>query len=573
MKLPSIARAWTRARTRLGPPPEKEEERGTLCLSVCELGWQTTLQFPDEPDQANAESWSDADASVPPAEAIRRAVRTLSRAQRERIGAVRLMVSDPAIFLIDSRSARIRSADEAAIMQVGCYELGVKAALYSFVPFGQSSEYEMARAAYAFLSVEQAKEYLIALDSLASRLIELVPAPLLELAEAQTEAWATFELRSTGATLMLADPNTGIVLSRELDCGRGQFVAAVVEATAVSSREAIEGLQRRVCFQKEAGWLDAPPPMTATERALSKLLTGLKTEFGEWLEHFVHHRLANPPARVVLQGEVERVRGLSEWIAHAIGTPAVGGVDGHRRFVDTPGIAGRNLLEMAPAGMLTLGKTEYHFVDGRFRSHQPASGRADQSRLQHFGRLALRRPLGLKDQRKLALPAAAAVALGTALWLGAGMIDFKSPMDEALGTLAAAQAADGVLRQKLLAQPHLAPAAEPVLPWFDKLVAIAHAAPTGIRVVKIAASGADPAVDDKLVLEGEALADNNLAGISTMIDRLASTSSFMRGVGAITFGGAQMGEHGANGMLSFTINMSLTPRSGNGRPAPPGRRS
>ena len=265
----AITDAWARSRVRFARKPEKAEEPGALRLSVSETGGRRRWSCRTSRLKPPPNSWTDANVPITAVEAIRRAVRSISRAQRERIGSVRLAVADPAILLIDGRSARISSTDPAVIAQLGCQELGVDAVLFAFAPFGQSSEYEVARGAYAFIAVEQVKEYLIALDNLATQLVELVPAPLLELADAEAGAIAGFQLRNSAATLLLADPETGTVLCRQLEFGRSDCVAAVANATSVSPREAAEGLQRRICFQAEAGWAGAPMPMTATERALT----------------------------------------------------------------------------------------------------------------------------------------------------------------------------------------------------------------------------------------------------------------------------------------------------------------
>ena len=133
-----------------------------------------------------------------------------------------------------------------------------------------------------------------------------------------------------------------------------------------------------------------------------------------------------------------------------------------------------------------------------------------------------------------------------------------------------------MLRDALLRRTRSGPAAarEPSLDWFERLGAIANALTPEIRIAKLDTSGADPAVDDRLTLEGEAVAaDSNLAEISAMIDRLANTPAFMRDVGAISFGGAEMAENRTGDLLHFTINVSLAKAAkGGSRPAQPGRR-
>jgi hypothetical protein len=558
-----LARAWAGARARLAPRPAAPDAQGVLCVSVSELGWQATLLHSDDPaPQESADRGADGDAPVSPVEALRRAVRTISAAQRERIGSVRLLVDDPQICLADSRSTRIKSTDPVMIRQAGAQELGTKGALYAVQPFGRSSEHEVARGAYAFLSTDRAQDYLGALDSLAVKLVEIVPAGLLRLADAEGPPFAALDVRAASTALLLADPETGAVLSREVAYGARSFVAAVAEATSVSAKDAAEGLQRRACFRADAGADGAATPLTATERAVTPILAAFRAELLASVEYFQFQRLAGAPERLAVTGDADRVRGLAEWIGGAMDLSPEAGEGLHARFAAACPAPSLNLLESAPKGLLKVGKAEYRFVEGRFRADQaqparpgrPASGWAAAP----ISAASVREALAGLGVRRAALPAAAGLGLAVALWATVSGAD--AALDGANAVLAARAAEDAVLRTALVRRtgpPDEAGAS--ALYWTDKLTALAGAMPEGLHLVKLSTLGTEkPARDDRLVLEGEAAAGADpLARIANFIERLSADTAFMHDVAAITLDGTAAAENQGRGAVRFTITVAL----------------
>ncbi|MBV9785689.1 MAG: hypothetical protein JO264_17935 [Acidisphaera sp.] len=563
-------------RARIAARPAEDAAQSVLCLSVSESGWRSTLIHTDgAPPETAVEGAISDQAPTPLPGVLRRAVRAVTTAQRERIGSVRLLVADPTISVVDNRSARIRSSDPVAIRQAGAQELGSKGAIYGFQPFGSSSEHEVERGIFAFISTERAQDYLAALDSLAVKLVQIVPTPLLRLAGAAGPPFATIDVRATSSTLILADPETGAVACRELPVGVHSFAAAIAEATSIPMRDAAEGMERRACFRPDAGADGAVAALTATERAVGPLLAALRTELLASLEYFVFQRLSGAPERLEVTGEAARVCGLSEWIGRVFElTPAIG-ADLHDQFVAMPARGSANLLEDAPKGLLKIGKAEYRFIDGRFRPDQPIEaarpGRPARPVRGLFKQpvtaAVLRELLASVDGTRAVLPGLALAGLVFLLWttVAAEVAEANRSTD----VLTARLTEDAILRTALVRRTRPPPdegGTDP-LTWTEKLLAIARAVPGGMWLTKATASAdaAKAGVDSRLVLEGEvpSSSDDYLGRITGLIDRLSGDAAFMRGVASIHFDGASV-THGPEGDLAeFTITIVL------GAPAKP----
>lgn len=557
---------------RFAPRPPAPELRGELCLSVSETGWRATLRPGDgSAPETLQESLGTEQAALAPPDMLRRAVRAVTPSQRERIGSVRLLVADPAVSIVDNRSARIKSTDPAGIRQAGAQELGSPGAVFASKPFGQSSEHEVKRGVYAFATTDRARDYLGALDSLAVKLVQLLPASLLLLDTPEERPFAAIDVRATGSTLLLADPETGAVACRELAVGWRSFVAAMAEATSVSVRDAAEGLERRACFRPDAGASGSAGALaTGTERALSPILAQLRTELHSTLDFFAFQRMAGAPERLWVSGEAHRVRGLTEWIGHAAGLEPTAGQDAHVRFLATSAAGSANLIEGLPKGLLRIGKVDYHFAEGRFRPDQPEAparaARPPRELLQQRMTVALlRETLAAFDVKRVAVPALAVLGLGLVPWLS--IDSAAAERHRAAAVLAAAIDEDATLRSAVVrrARPPAAGDVEMRLYWTEKLTAIAEAVPDAVWITRAGVTaGAQPA-GDRLVLEGDvaaALADP-LGRVTELIDRLSANAAFMRDVSAISFDGVTVAPGPGGDVAHFIITVVLAgqPRS------------
>lgn len=580
--LNAAASAWARFRAHV---PDRQrnvaEAPLVLCISVSEAGWTTSLLDPSgQVLETSADEGTVPDLSpTTPVETLRRAVRAISAPRRERIGNVRLLISDPAVSVVDNRFARIRSKDPTVIRQAAAQEVGTKDAIFGFQPFGRSSEHEVERGAYAFLSSDFARDYLAALDSLAVKLVQLVPASLYRLAVgADGAAFAVIDVRASSSSLLLADPDTGAVVCRELGPGTRALASAIAAATSISLKEAAQGLERRACFRADAAAEDAPAPLTATERALHPLLALLRTELLASMEYFLFQRLAGAPNRLIITGEVERVRGLAAWFAGVLGAEPeiVSGSGFHAQFVATPPSACPSLLEGAPKGLLKLGKTNYHFVDGRFRPDQPEAPRRGGST----------RPVGQRRNMPLTVervreaftsvgslrriaPAALTLAAFIAL-LWATVSVSADELDRAGTVLSAGLAEDSVLRSSLARRiSTLQGASGPIhLYWTEKLLAITRAVPDGVRLTKLVVSpgAAKAAGDGRLVIEGEVSAADRdyLVRITDLTDRLTRDTGFMRDVKSVGVDGASVSSGPVHDIAHFTVTVLLGQRGARG---------
>ncbi len=572
MRNPAAALAPVLAplRTWLGLGKIALDRGDVLCISVSELEWRTTVLGRDMSAPTIAQARMPLDSKVATVDVLRRAVRSIAPAQRERIGEVRVLFDDPATCLVDNRSIRIKSDDPVAIRQAGAQELGAPGATYASQPFGESSEHELPRGIYAFLSTSHIQDYFGALDSLAIKLVELVPSGLVRLAKAADAPFALLDVRVAASTLLLADPRTGLVCSREIPVGVHNFAAAIAEATSVSVTEAASGLERRSCFATNAGAEGAPPPVTATERALAPILALLREQIGASLEYFVFQRLARPPEQLELTGEIERVRGLGAWLGAVMELPPQPAADLHAQMLEQPRPGFGNLLSTIPKGLLKVGKSEYRFVDGRFvpeGGHKPTPSRPAAQAAVSPGLKNMTRRLG-----DFAVPACIA-AIGL---LGAAAVAFTvtvqaETVNAANGTLSSALVEDGIIRSGLAKWVQEAPHAPPLY-WTEKLSAIAAAMPASLRLVKLSSSEEGTAGNRgaKLLLEGEAEAGTDyLRQISDLISQLSGDRRFMRDTAAISFDGATADRGGATNslgsvMMRFGVTITLKPKEGQG---------
>ncbi|MGI4978733.1 MAG: hypothetical protein ACRYG6_17475, partial [Janthinobacterium lividum] len=375
VRLAAHARAgWAGLRARLAAGAPGGEAQAVLCLAVSESGWRATLHPADgSPAIETAEHAVADEAPLSTPDMLRRAVRAISPATRDGIGAIRLLVHDRAAALVDNRVLRLRALDPVTLRQAGAQELGSAGAVHAFQPFGSSSEHETERGAYAFLPAERIGDYLGAMDSLAVKLTAVVPAWLACLG-AQHQPFAAIEVRAAGATLVLGDPDSGAVACRELAVGTRGFAEAIARATSVSLREAAEGLERRACLSSAGAAHGAP---STTELALAPLLATLRAELLDTLEFFTFQRLAGDPERLLVGGDAARVRGLAEWLGGVLGLSPEPAPEPDLALPDASDTAAQalNLLHDTPAGLLRIGRTDYRFTDGRFRSVQATQAR------------------------------------------------------------------------------------------------------------------------------------------------------------------------------------------------------
>ena len=561
---------WAGLRARMAAGAQPGEAQAVLCLAVSESGWRATLHPGDgTPAIETAERALADEAPVSTPDMLRRAVRAISPATRDGIGAIRLLVHDRAAALVDNRVLRLRALDPVTIRQAGAQELGSAGAVHAFQPFGSSSEHEAERGAYAFLPAERIGDYLGAMDSLAVKLAAVVPAWLACL-RAQRQPFAAIEVRADGATLVLGDPDSGAVACRELGVGTRGFAEAIARATSVSLREAAEGLERRACLSSASAAHAAP---STTELALAPLLTTLRAELLDTLEFFTFQRLAGEPERLLVGGDAARVRGLAEWLGGVLGLAPEPAPEPDLALPDASDAAAQalNLLHDTPAGLLRIGRTDYRFTDGRFRSVQ-----ATQARPARGPRASLRGLAGQKlslpvlRQTALALaaiprPAAAAPALAAAvlcLALWATVAAAGSATAQAEARLSQRLADDAILRHAVLHPRLPPPAPPPSQPWSAKLSRMAALVPDGIRLTALTTLP-DPAVParQRVVLEGEVPAgpgEDYIARVAAFIDRLQTDPVFMKDVVSIGFEGASVVQ-GPPPAADFTVSIVLAP--------------
>ena len=555
MKLPPLP-AWLRLARR------ETADGDLLCIGVSELGWRTTLTSADE-QPVTTDAGRSPTENATPFEVLRRAVRSITPAQRERIGRVRILADDPAIALLDNRSLRIKSDDPVAIRQAGAQELGVSGATYAFLPFGASSEHEVPRGIYAFLSTGRMQDYLGALDSLAVKLVEFVPAGLLRLTAETKAPLAQIDVRATTCTLLLADPHTGLACCRELPLGVHRLAAAIVEATSVSITDASAGLERRACFAPDAASETAPPPTTATEKALLPILTAVREQLLLSIEYFTFQRLAAAPERLLVTGEVDRIRGLAAWLGSTLDLAPESEPDLYASFIAQAAWPGANLLATVPKGLLKIGKSEYRFSGDRFVTE-------DRLKPTTPSKVVTPGPPWVEMLKNRLEPLAVPICAGAILLAGTATAALTASTQSALledanVTLAAALVEDGIVRSVLAKRSASTSADTVALYWTEKLQAVSAAMPDGLNLRRFVSSADTPSAarDAKLTLEGETTSgESSIRQVDDLIRRLKANPRFMRDVAAINFDGSNSDRGGrddttTSASMQFVITVVL----------------
>lgn len=552
-------------RSRFAGAPAAALPQGVLCVSVGHSTWRTTL-FREGEAPLHATSPEILPGAPPssPLDMVRRAIRTVTPGQREQIGRVRLLVSDPAIVLVDNRLSRVRASDPVAIRAAGAQELGSADAIYGFQPYGVSGEQEAERGVFAFMSSSLARDYVGALDSLATRLVELRPLPFVRLSQGEDQPFIALTVGSTSCDLMIGDPESGALTSRVLPLGTQSFAKALAEATSIPLRQAAEGLARRNCLPSPAE-SSAGAPATATERALRPLVELLRTELLASLDYMRFQRLGNTPELLLLDGEVDAIRGLQAWLEHLLPLETQRAADPHALFADSAVVPAANMLEGSAKGLLKIGKSEYAFQGGRFMSDQPVAAR-----------VAPPRPVGARmdpvaagrawlaglDTRRFAVPLGIA-GLGAAAVL-LSLAQASAARQDGVTALAEAMNEDAALRGAI-ARQETAEATRQPEPLFmtGKLAAIARALPDAVWLDEVTSFADGPAGprDTRLTVEGSvATAGADYLGrIDALIGRLSADKDFMNGVTGIALSNATMAPDQDGRRATFTLTVSFKP--------------
>lgn len=558
---------WSRLKSHRADDEMTDDAQGELFVLVSADSWRTVLvKNGQNVSGMSGEAINPTDTL---ADNLRVAIRSVSARQREEIGKVTLLVSDPAIELLDNRFARLRTMDPTTVRQFGAQQLGCESATFSFIPFGKSSERETPRGVYAFLNTAGAREYLGALDTLAVKLTRIVPTAALLVGAAEEQAFAALEVRRNSSSLLLADPETGALTSREIPIGVHSFAQAVAEAMSVSPREALEGFQRRDCFSALGNPDGGSRGLTATGRALAPVLETLASSIKESIDYFTFHRIGSPPTRLVLSLEGEKLSGFPVWLERACELPVLMQGDLLESYSAAPATNGINLLEGAPDGLLRIGKIDYRYVNGRFRASQPVAKKRTTPLTASSvlnAKLDLSALQGLVTRENLLR----FTPPGAALLIFCGILGFTFQQGNAELTqqgqaLANALAQDGTMRTTLAKRENAEAAADghAAFLWTDKLTTIARSMPpeivlTNLAVVKDANTTQNA---QRIVVEGQLPADSpdHMRPVTNFVEQLMANANFMRDFRTVTFDSETGPRAGEDGMSKFVISIWFDP--------------
>ena len=551
---------------RFAKPAVSADAEGELCISVSDMAWQTTLRRPGEPPlHGTSPEPVPGSPAASPLDMVRRAVRTVTPSQREQIGRVRLQVSDASVVIVDNRLTRIRSTDPVAIRQAGAQELGCADAVFGFQPYGVSGEQEAERGVFAFLPTTVARDYIGGLDSLAAKLVQVVPVQFTRMAQVAEQPFIALTIGANNSDLLIGDAESGAITSRVLPLGVQSFAKALADATSIPLRQAAEGLVRRNCLPALAApGMDAP--VTATERALRPLAEALQSEILASLDYMRFQRLGQTPELLLLDGEVDGIRGLEAWLTQLLPIEMRRGADLHASFTSGTAPASANMLEGSAKGLLKIGKNEFRFEGGRFVTEQVSPVRtakrkaADDQPAQWMHRW--RELVPHCDLRRLAVPAiitvvATAGSLLATVQSGAARQEGVSALSDILTEDTMLHAA---MLRRLTAEANRTP--EPLF-LTDKLRAVARDLPEAVWVDRIATFNDGPVGtrDNRLTLEGSVGAGgaDYLGRLNALIAQLSADATFMADVAAISLTNAAVAPSRNDNLATFTITVSLKP--------------
>ncbi len=353
----------------------------TLFLYLSDIAWR--MQLADETGILVGEPSSEDCALVTGEMSERmgavqaRAIKALSRADRRKIGHIRIMLSDNSTVLLDDAAREFEGAGPDALRQIAKRQLNCESATYGISELtsadGGSHLYGMVDASYL-------RGLLHSLEDMALGVVEITPAA------ATLAKWAA-GLGRPYCGLMMDAYHTKVVVSggggsgtvvRTLPIGVMSFPAAVAHQTRVKLPKALDGLQKRDIISTldtgtEAGEVAGRLSKGPMHDAMAPLLRALRDEIDATLRYVADQRLCPIPDRIELLGEHGKVMGLKDWLSANLSLPVeTSEVDLFELFTTGNAEERMNLLAGAEGPLVTIGKIKYRYSQDGFVEDVPA---------------------------------------------------------------------------------------------------------------------------------------------------------------------------------------------------------
>ena len=355
--------------------------RLSLFLYISDMGWQ--MQFSGETGELVGERQSEdcslltGTVSVRMEAILGRAIKSLSKKDRRRIGRIHIVLSDQATVLLDDAGGEFGKASPSALRQMAQQQLNCQSASYCV------SELEMTAGKIYLYGMADARilgAMLHQLGDMAPSVVEIAPAAgLLACKTAGLDhPYCALLLDGYNAKIVVTDMVNACVVVRTLPIGIMSLPAAVAQHTRVNLTKAQSGLQQRDIIAT----LDVASESRDAGQGLSKgpfydamapLLLALKREIEDTLRFVTDQRLGRRPAKIEVFGELNKVNGLLNWLNSNLDLPVEASQqDLFELFTTKDEPSAMNLLTGADGPLVTVGKIKYKFSQDGFIEDVPA---------------------------------------------------------------------------------------------------------------------------------------------------------------------------------------------------------
>ena len=581
--------------------PAEATDESALYIHISEMGWQTQLVGPDGQPASERQSEDEHQLSSFGAAEIEnfisRAVRTVPRGDRRKLGSVLILLDDPGIILVDNRAKDFTENNPAGIRRFGARQLHCELCSFGFWPFEQTAEEKDRHGIYGFIDTQNLRNYLTRLESLAVKTTMVVPLSALMIQTAASNRYGVYCGINIGAfvtTIVLMAPSLGLVAVRTVPIGAMSLVESIAKANSVRTKDALATFEKQDYLSRIAisDMPNDPATESNHERILRPQLKLLHDGIVQTVEYFDVNRLGGRTEQIEIHGHGEIVKGLSQWLAGQLAIPVT--VAKHSLF-DEFLVRSRenplNLLAGAEGGIITVGKVNYQFEEKRFVPHKPLSERSvivEQSRREsregrkRDGRKKRGQPVArhLRGRpasvAEMSMSSEALYFVGLTVValvvVGVGYFQYYEPVESSFKTATNTYASSFLKNSQLrlstqeggeIGNIEAYREADKVL-WSEKFLAMGRYMSKEMWLTDVYLTNVKRTVNNtqistkKLTMEGAVLpsTEGHIQLISEYIERLLEDKDdiFMSDFGQIMFEGAVLDETEADRVVRFTIS-------------------
>ena len=353
----------------------------TLLLHVSDMGWE--MLFTGENGEGESkhihEDCSLLKIKKPDRTEVifGRAVKSIKRPERRRIGSIHILLSDHSTILLDDVGGELQSAGTEAIRQMAERQLNCRSASFGVAKLmGAGGE----KLLYGMIDASVIRNFMHQLGDLAPKVVNITPSAELLLRQAThlNRPHCSLLMNGYNSQLMFTDMVNDCVLVRVLPIGVMSLPTAVAKHTRVNLKKAQSGLEKRDIIatlnlddqKSDKGQNLAKGPF---HDALMPLLLDLKREIEVTLRYITDQRFGQIPDKIEVFGETSKVNGLVKWLDSTLELPITSGQLNLLSLFKAQNPASTlNLLTGSQGHLVSIGKTNFSYSDGRFVEDEPA---------------------------------------------------------------------------------------------------------------------------------------------------------------------------------------------------------